>query len=250
MRKMIKYLGAAAGTLAVALSAGCTASRQAASSPYYDNMYGTTDRQAIARAERRQAELERAEAEARLMSIDRMLVDADTPEGILLENPDDSYLEGYRDGYESAYLRRLRMFEEPDYILPTSYYDYYYDTALFLTGAYLASWNYWNSPYYWSPGFYFGSYYSPYWGWNWGLHWGWGAGWGWYPGWSHPGWHDHWHHHWHGDPYYTYRPNSNPRSRYGYSRTHRATRPPRAALRRAAASAPAPPHREAALLHP
>ena len=34
------------------------------------------------------------------------------------------------------------------------------------------------------------------------------------------------------------------------ARTHRATRPPRAALRRAAASAPAPPHREAALLHP
>ena len=54
MRKMIKYLGAALAGLAAVLTAGCTASRYAASaSPYYDNMYGTHDRQAIAQAERR-----------------------------------------------------------------------------------------------------------------------------------------------------------------------------------------------------
>ena len=54
MRKMIKYLGAALAGLAAVLTAGCTASRYAASaSPYYDNMYGTHDRQAIAQAEGR-----------------------------------------------------------------------------------------------------------------------------------------------------------------------------------------------------
>ena len=71
MRKMIKYLGAALAGLAAVLTAGCTASRYAASaSPYYDNMYGTHDRQAIAQAERRQAEIEQAEAEARRAGIE------------------------------------------------------------------------------------------------------------------------------------------------------------------------------------
>lgn len=193
MRKMIKYLGAALAGLAAVLTAGCTASRYAASaSPYYDNMYGTHDRQAIAQAERRQAEIEQAEAEARRAGIEAMLAQADAEDGIILEGIDDgysdSYIDGYRDGYESAYLRRLSMFEDPYYVRPSSYYDYYYDTAFFVDGVYgpgfydisivggnvivnpvyLTPWSYWSSPYYWNPGFYFGSYYSPYWGWSWG----------------------------------------------------------------------------------
>ena len=141
MRKMIKYLGAALAGLAAVLTAGCTASRYAASaSPYYDNMYGTHDRQAIAQAERRQAEIERAEAEARRAGIEAMLAQADAEDGIILEGIDDgysdSYIDGYRDGYESAYLRRLSMFEDPYYVRPSSYYDYYYDTAFFVDGVY------------------------------------------------------------------------------------------------------------------
>ena len=126
MRKMIKYLGAALAGLAAVLTAGCTASRYAASaSPYYDNMYGTHDRQAIAQAERRQAEIEQAEAEARRAGIEAMLAQADAEDGIILEGIDDgysdSYIDGYRDGYESAYLRRLGMFEDPYYVRSSRY---------------------------------------------------------------------------------------------------------------------------------
>ena len=264
MRKMIKYLGAALAGLAAVLTAGCTASRYAASaSPYYDNMYGTHDRQAIAQAERRQAEIEQAEAEARRAGIEAMLAQADAEDGIILEGIDDgysdSYIDGYRDGYESAYLRRLSMFEDPYYVRPSSYYDYYYDTAFFVDGVYgpgfydisivggnvivnpvyLTPWSYWSSPYYWNPGFYFGSYYSPYWGWswgfNWGWSWGWGPNWGWYPGWWHPG-----------IPTTLTDPIRIPAAGTVTARTHRGTHHPHpAAHHRAAAYVPVRPHRGA-----
>ena len=54
MRKMIKYLGAALAGLAAVLTAGCTASRYAASaSPYYDNMYGGNRRRLFGQLHRR-----------------------------------------------------------------------------------------------------------------------------------------------------------------------------------------------------
>ena len=182
-------------------------------------------------------------------------------DGIVLEPlqpQQDSYVEGYVDGYESGYQRKLSMFEDPYYVRPASYYNYYYDTAYFLDGiygpgyydvslvagnlvvtpVYLTPWNnwgFWGSPYYWwSPGFYFGSYYSPYWGW------GWNWGFNWYWGWDY--WYPHYapyppHHH---GPYYSYRPHSSTNSSYRYGSSHRRAMPPRrpaAAVRPAQVSA-------------
>ena len=245
MKKTIGTISAALTLLAAPLFGSCTSTRQTASaSVYYDDMYGSYDREAAVRAQAEREAAIRAEAEARRAQATALLADTDTQtrtvsatDGIVLEPlqpQQDSYVEGYVDGYESGYQRKLSMFEDPYYVRPASYYNYYYDTAYFLDGiygpgyydvslvagnlvvtpVYLTPWNnwgFWGSPYYWwSPGFYFGSYYSPYWGW------GWNWGFNWYWGWDY--WYPHYapyppHHH---GPYYSYRPHSSTNSSYRY----------------------------------
>ena len=203
MNRNLRYVGLALVGVFAAMATGCSSSRYASSTKiYYDNMYGVHDRTAIASAERSQDAAIQAEIAARKASVEAMLAQTDAEtDGIQLDRIDpESYMTGYNDGYESAYARKLAMFEDPYYTLPASYYTYYYDTAYLVNGVYgpgfyditiidgnvsvtpvyMTPWNYyWNYPYY-SP-FYFSSY-SPWWSLGWGISWTWGWGWNWYYG--------------------------------------------------------------------
>lgn len=134
---------------------GTTASHTAA---YSDDLYGTHDRAAIAAAERALAEQQAAEAAERERRINAMVaasnaeadiddllgdLDLDNPavaeaiaSGGIVINNNNTYNNIYVDDYQSAYERRLRGFSSPSYKMPSSYYNYRYGDAYFLTLAY------------------------------------------------------------------------------------------------------------------
>ena len=96
---------------------------------------------AIAKAEARQAEIEKAEAEARRAKYEALLAAAEAAQAELeykesLDAKDYGYGDLVADTYESAYARRLRGFESPSYNMPSSYYNLRYSGAYSYLSAY------------------------------------------------------------------------------------------------------------------
>lgn len=207
-----------------------------AAAAYVDDLYGVHDIAALKEAERLLAEREaaaRAENEKRIAAmiaaanaeadIDAILGDVDvvaSPAGTVVASGGgaSSYNNLYVDDYRSAYARRLQGFSSLSYRMPSSYWDYRYGDAYFLTLAYDPAFytvmvmgdqvwvepryitnmfGSWNNPYYYgyrygyNPYYYGYSYgYWDYWGWN-SPYWG-----------CDPFYHYHYHyHHWYGPHY-------------------------------------------------
>ena len=195
------------------LQLNTTASTGAAA--YIDDLYAVHDRAALAEQERIEKEAEaaiRAENERRIAAmvasskaaadIDYLLGDVESVDavaGVVVPTTTASagvsnYNSIYVDDYSSAYARRLQGFSSLTYRLPSSYYDYRYGDAYFLTLAYDPAFytvmivgdqvwvepryitnmfGSWNNPYYYgyhygyNPYYYGYSYgYYDYWGWN------------------------------------------------------------------------------------
>lgn len=194
---------------------------------YSDDLYETHDRDKLARAEARQrAAQEAAEAE-RQRKLNALVATAEANseiDSILDDQTVDTnpYTAILADDYESAYQRRLRGFSSPTYRMPSSYYNFRYSDAYFLTMAYDPAFynvvvmgdEVWVEPRYVSS--MFGSWGRPYWynGWNYGYNywdpywpsysWGydpfyWGYGYG-YPYYGCNGWYGPHHPHY-GQPY-------------------------------------------------
>lgn len=204
------------GLLSVATTS-CSLSVNLASSPaaaFTDDLYGVHDTHALREAERILAEKEaaaKAEQERRIAAmiaaanaeadIDDILGDVDVVAsnlGAVATNGSTGdvsiYNNIYVGDYNSAYARRLQGFSSLTYRMPSSYWDYRYGDAYFLTLAYDPAFytvmvmgdqvwvepNYitnmfgsWNNPYYYgyrygyNPYYYGYSYgYWDYWGWN------------------------------------------------------------------------------------
>lgn len=181
---------------------------------YVDDLYGVHDVAALREAERIAAEKEaaaRAEREKRIAAMiaaDNAEADIDeilgslggesASAGIVMPSEGGdvniTYNNIYVDDYASAYARRLQGFSSLTYRLPSSYWDYRYGDAYFLTLAYDPAFytvmvmgdqvwvepryitnmfGSWNNPYYYgyrygyNPYYYGYSYaYWDYWGWN------------------------------------------------------------------------------------
>ncbi len=182
---------------------------------YVDDIYGIHDRPALREAERLAAEKEAREKEEREKRIAAMV--AATQAGTEIDDILDLSEEGiaaaggtittdeagnvtinynniYVDDYASAYARRLQGFTSLTYRMPSSYWDFRYSDAYFLTLAYDPAFytvmvmgdqvwvepryitnmfGSWNNPYYYgyrygyNPYYYGYSYgYWDYWGWN------------------------------------------------------------------------------------
>lgn len=196
---------------------------------YTDDLYAVHDTEALREAERKLAEqeaAERAEQEKRIAAmiaaanaeadIDDLLSDVDvveSPAGAVIATDGGNvnvYNNIYVDDYQSAYARRLQGFTSLTYRMPSSYWDYRYGDAYFLTLAYDPAFytvmvmgdqvwvepryitnmfGSWNNPYYY--GYRYG--YNPYYyGYSYGYwdYWGWNS-----PYWScDPYYHFHYHH--------------------------------------------------------
>lgn len=118
---------------------GCTSSLY--SGYYHDDLYATHDREAIAKEERRQAEIAKAEAEARRAEYEALVAAAEAAKAEMkykeITNPNDlDYTSVVADTYESAYARRLRGFDSPYYNMPSSYYNLRYSGAYSFLSAY------------------------------------------------------------------------------------------------------------------
>lgn len=176
---------------------------------YVDDLYGIHDREALREAERLAAEKlaqERAEQEKRIAAmvaatnagadIDEILdlSEAGLLAGIVVSDDEATYRNIYVDDYASAYARRLQGFTSITYRMPSSYWNFRYSDAYFLTLAYDPAFytvmvmgdqvwvepryitnmfGSWNNPYYYgyrygyNPYYYGYSYgYWDYWGWN------------------------------------------------------------------------------------
>lgn len=145
MKNLRLILAAALTALA---AAGCTSAFYG-SAGYYDDLYATHDRAAIANrrkaeAEARQAEAEarKAEAEARqaewnaqLAQIRATSSDSDNSDRVIVveDNPAQSFV---ADSYESAYARRLRGFTSLSYRMPSSYFNLRYGGSYTFATAY------------------------------------------------------------------------------------------------------------------
>ncbi|MBO7300484.1 MAG: hypothetical protein J6U53_03645 [Tidjanibacter sp.] len=238
---------------------------------YVDDLYATHDREALREAERLAAEKlakEKAEHEKRiaaLVAASNAGADIDeildlSEEGIAATGGVISTNEGgdinitynsiYVDDYESAYARRLQGFTSLTYRMPSSYWNFRYSDAYFLTLAYDPAFytvmvvgdsvwvepryitnmfGSWNNPYYY--GYRYG--YNPYYyGYSYGYwdYWAWNS-----PYWAcdpffrnpyyHPYYHNwyapHYHHHHHYHPAgpdgHHKRPNVTHRPSYGNS---------------------------------
>ena len=220
--------------------AGCTSAYYASAGYASDDLYAVHDKTQIARRKLAEAEAQRAAAEARRAEWEAKIAEAEAAaaENNYYEyqaadaNPYQSVL---ADDYESAYARRLRGFESPNYKMPSSYLDARYSSAFSYASAYdpafynivISGDQVWVEPKYITS--MFGSwgtviYGDPwYWGWNrpWGPSfsigsWGWSFGWNswynpwygpwgpwyssWYDPWYHPGW--GWGPGWHGGHHY------------------------------------------------
>lgn len=203
---------------------------------YTDDLYAVHDTEALREAERKLAEqeaAERAEQEKRIAAmiaaanaeadIDDLLSDVDvveSPAGAVIATDGGNvnvYNNIYVDDYQSAYARRLQGFTSLTYRMPSSYWDYRYGDAYFLTLAYDPAFytvmvmgdqvwvepryitnmfGSWNNPYYY--GYRYG--YNPYYfGYSYGYwdYWGWNS-----PYWGcDPFYHYHCHNHWYGPHY-------------------------------------------------
>lgn len=225
-------LGATSCGLSVNLAQGGAAA-------YVDDLYGVHDMEALREAERLLAEraaAEKAESEKRIAAmiaasnaqadIDDILGDLDvveSPAGTVVATNDSGsgsvsiYNTIYVNDYASAYARRLQGFTSLTYRMPSSYWDYRYGDAYFLTLAYDPAFytvmvvgdqvwvepryitnmfGSWNNPYYYgyrygyNPYYYGYSYgYWDYWGWN-SPYWG-----------CDPYYHYYHHHHWYAPHY-------------------------------------------------
>lgn len=212
---------------------------QSGAAAYADDLYGIHDMEALREAERLIAEraaAEKAATEKRIAAmiaasnaeadIDDILGDlevVESPAGtVVATNTSDGgvsiYNTIYVNDYASAYARRLQGFTSLTYRMPSSYWDYRYGDAYFLTLAYDPAFytvmvmgdqvwvepryitnmfGSWNNPYYYgyrygyNPYYYGYSYgYWDYWGWN-SPYWG-----------CDPFYHyHHHHHHWYAPHY-------------------------------------------------
>ena len=205
---------------------------------YVDDLYGVHDVAALREAERIAAEKEaaaRAEREKRIAAMiaaDNAEADIDeilgglgvesAAAGIVMPSGGGdvniTYNNIYVDDYASAYARRLQGFSSLTYRLPSSYWDFRYGDAYFLTLAYDPAFytvmvmgdqvwvepryitnmfGSWNNPYYY--GYRYG--YNPY-------YYGYSYAYWDYWGWNSPYWacDPFYHYHYHGwyDPYYGY----------------------------------------------
>lgn len=203
---------------------------------YTDDLYAIHDTEALREAERQLAEREaaaKAEQEKRIAAmiaaanaeadIDDLLSDVEvveSPAGTVISTDGGDvnvYNNIYVDDYKSAYARRLQGFSSLTYRMPSSYWDYRYGDAYFLTLAYDPAFytvmimgdqvwvepryitnmfGSWNNPYYY--GYHYG--YNPYYyGYSYGYwdYWGWNS-----PYWGcDPFYHYHCHNHWYGPHY-------------------------------------------------
>ena len=212
---------------------------QSGAAAYADDLYGIHDMEALRKAERllaEQAAAEKAATEKRIAAmiaasnaesdIDDILGDLDiveSPAGTVVATNTNSeggvsiYNNIYVNDYASAYARRLQGFTSLTYRMPSSYWDYRYGDAYFLTLAYDPAFytvmvmgdqvwvepryitnmfGSWNNPYYYgyrygyNPYYYGYSYgYWDYWGWN-SPYWG-----------CTPYYHCYHNHHWHAPHY-------------------------------------------------
>lgn len=158
MTRMERYLALGTAVVLASLMMSCgagafTLATSGNSAAYIDDLYGIHDRVALAKAEKAIAEAEAAAAAAREEKIQAMIsaakAEADLADilsdveldeatttvaaGTVINN---TYNNIYVDDYESAYARRLKGFSSPTYRLPSSYWDYRYGDAYFLTMAY------------------------------------------------------------------------------------------------------------------
>lgn len=219
------------GAIAVTNTTNAVAQSTNKAASYSDDLYGIHDREALAEAE---AAAEAAEAALRAENERRIAAmvaaanaeaDIDDLLGSLGEssittsttagggNNVSIYNNIYVDDYSSAYARRLQGFTSLTYRLPSSYYDYRYGDAYFLTLAYDPAFytvmivgdqvwvepryitnmfGSWNNPYYYGYRYGYNPYYYGYsycyydpWGWN-SPYWG-----------CDPFYHYHYHHYWH-----------------------------------------------------
>lgn len=238
MRNIVAIFTVLMGSLALT-SCGTTLSLNVGgAAAYADDLYAVHDRAALAAAEAEIAAAEaaaRAESERRIAAmvaaaqaeddIDAILGDvalggsyASVNAGTTTSGGNVSiYNTIYVDDYSSAYARRLQGFSSMTYRLPSSYYDYRYSDAYFITMAYDPAFytvmivgdqvwvepryitnmfGSWNNPYYYGYRYGYNPYYYGYsycyydpWGWN-SPYWG-----------CDPYWHYHSHHYWHGPHY-------------------------------------------------
>lgn len=240
MRNIVAILAVLTGSLALN-SCGTTLSvNLGGAAAYADDLYAVHDRAALAAAEAEIAAAEAAAREANEKRIAAMVAAAQAEDDIdaILGNVEvggsyatvsaattsaggnvSIYNNIYVDDYSSAYARRLQGFSSLSYRMPSSYYDYRYGDAYFLTMAYDPAFytvmimgdqvwvepryitnmfGSWNNPYYY--GYRYG--YNPYYyGYSYGYYdpWGWNS-----PYWGcDPFYHYHSHHYWHG-PHYGY----------------------------------------------
>lgn len=206
------------------------------SAAYIDDLYGTHDVVALAKAEQEIAAANakaKAEQEKRIAAmvaasnaasdIDDILADVELGGTYVATNSNGGgdnisiYNNIYVDDYSSAYARRLRGFTSMSYSLPSAYYDFRYGDAYFLTLAYDPAFytvmvvgdqvwvepryitnmfGSWNNPYYYSYRYGYNPYYY---GYSYGYYdyWGWRS-----PYWGcDPFYHYYSHHYWH-DHYY------------------------------------------------
>ncbi len=224
---------------------------------YVDDLYGVHNTEALREAERLLAEqqaAEKAEQEKRIAAmiaaanaeadIDDILGDLDvvaSPAGVVVTGDGSgaasSYNSIYVDDYASAYARRLQGFTSLTYRMPSSYWDYRYGDAYFLTLAYDPAFytvmimgdqvwvepryitnmfGSWNNPYYYGYRYGYNPYYYGYGYTYWDFYWGWNS-----PYW---GYDPFFYHHWYGPHYGPHHPPHHPSVGGGHKKpavTHR-----------------------------
>lgn len=206
-------------------------------SSFSDDLYGTVNVKALAKAERENAEMQAAlvaaqrskrEAQQKIAQenaeINAILgVDGDLNLDVNPYQSENIYQEIIVDDFDGAYARRLKGFSSGTYNMPSSYYDYRYSDAYFLTAAFDPSFynvivmgsEVWVEPYYvtamfgnWGRPYYQRHRYSPFSAWrNWHYStlWGWNTSfWMGYPNsyWAYNSWWSPWNSPWHDGGYW------------------------------------------------
>lgn len=146
LRMMTIFNGAMRNIFTIAIALISTSMLGGCTSALYsgynnDDLYATHDRAAIAKEEKRQAEIAKAEAEARRAEYEALIAATEAAKAENkyreISNPNDlDYTSVVADTYESAYARRLRGFDSPYYNMPSSYYNLRYSGAYAFLSAY------------------------------------------------------------------------------------------------------------------